>query len=253
MIVMYCPCGVKVEGADDEQLFVVLRDHTAAAHADMNLPEARLRGLVDARSRMNAWDGTTTTLAAPPEVRELAPERTQDFLDYFDRDAFMDNPFWGGCYCLFYQFGGAQEAWEARTPAQNRADKATSIERGEAHGLLAYVDGKPAAWCHAAPRTTLPGLARTDDFRIDDDPSHVGSIVCFNVAAPYRKQGIAAQLLDAACDALRDKGMKIAEAYPPLKPRSDAGAYHGTLGMYEAAGFEQHREGKQYVIVRKAL
>ena len=108
------------------------------------------------------------------------------------------------------------------------------------------------AWCHAAPRSTLPRLDRIEEFRIDDTV-RIGSIVCFVIAAPYRRQGIARQLLDAACAGFRSQGLTVAEAYPPKRAASDARAFHGPLEMYLAAGFSPYREGERYVIVRKPL
>ena len=39
------------------------------------------------------------------ELRELTPDRADDFLDYFDRDAFADNPEGASCYLLLFPLG----------------------------------------------------------------------------------------------------------------------------------------------------
>lgn len=188
-----------------------------------------------------------------PEVCPLSPERLDDFLSFFDGDAFADNPAWASCYCLFYEFAGGIDQWEQRKRAENRRDKIELIRRGDARGYLAYVDGRPAGWCNAAPRAMLPGLDRTAELRSGEDVSRVGSIVCFVIAAAHRKQGLAKRLLDAACEGLREQGCTVAEAYPVPAPQSDAQAYHGPLLMKEAAGFTQVREAGHYIVVRKAL
>lgn len=108
-------------------------------------------------------------------------------------------------------------------------------------------------WCHAAPRPALAGINAREEFRIDDDPARVGSIVCFVIPAPYRRQGIATRLLEAAVEQLRRQGLAIAEAYPPKQAVSDALAFRGTLEMYLAAGFAPYREGQRSVIVRRSL
>lgn len=36
------------------------------------------------------------------EIRRLGKETKDDFLRFFDKDAFTDNPEWDGCYCQFY-------------------------------------------------------------------------------------------------------------------------------------------------------
>jgi GNAT superfamily N-acetyltransferase len=251
MAVINCICGHRIDIADDPGLFAAYRAHSDEAHADLAITDEVIHKLVAASARMTRWDGTTKPVEGAVEIRALKPELTGDFLRFFDRDAFMDNPDWSGCYCLFYQYTG--DDWEAATAEQNRAAKQELIARGEAYGYLAYLDGDPVGWCHAAPRTSLPGLDRVPEFHCDDDPARVGAIVCFNVAAPYRGQGLARQLLDAACDGLRADGFAIAEAYPAKVDRSAARDYHGRLSMFLKAGFAIHRDGERFAIVRRML
>jgi len=253
MPVMNCVCGHRLEGADEDALYEAVRAHSDAAHADLNITGDQIRDIMSAWRQMTPWDGRTATLEEPVEVRELTPGRLDDFLGFFDRDAFADNPIWASCYCMAYHVGGTLEEWEKRTGKQNRADKTELIRRGEAQGYMAYAGGRPVAWCHAAPRTTLPGIVNDPEFSIDDDASLVGSIVCFVVAAAYRRQGLASRLLDAACDGLRRQGLAVAEAYPPKGDASDARAFRGPLDLYLGAGFERHRESERSIIVRKAL
>ena len=161
MPMIKCVCGEPISGADDDTLFTSLRAHSDAKHADLSISDEQLRGVVAARSRMSEWDGTRETLSNAPEIRPLTPERRDDWLRFFDRDAFMDNPMWADCYCMFYRFSGTNEEWEHRTAKENREDQSQAIRGGEVSGLLAYVDDKPVAWCHAAPRAYLPGLDRS--------------------------------------------------------------------------------------------
>ncbi len=251
MPVISCVCGHRLDYANDAALFAAYRAHSDEAHADLAITDADVHTSVAAAARMTRWDGARKPVGGPIEIKALKPELADDFLAFFDRDAFMDNPDWSGCYCLFYQFTG--EDWEDATPEQNRAAKEALIVRGEAHGCLAYLDGAPVGWCHAAPRASLPGLDRVPEFSCDGDPAEIGAIVCFNVAAPYRGQGLARRLLDTACDDLRARGFAIAEAYPAKRARSDARDYHGRLEMFLKAGFAIHREGERFAIVRKAL
>lgn len=144
-------------------------------------------------------------------------------------------------------FDAVRRHWE-----QNRADKLALIERGEAQGLLAYAGDRVVAWCHAAPRRTLPMFDRNPRFPADD-AKRVGSIVCFVVGPRYRGQGIAKALLDAACDALRDQGLSIAEGYPLKSAESAARAHLGTQKMYESAGFTLHHDAGHAVVMRKPL
>lgn len=183
-------------------------------------------------------------------IRELGPDVEEDYLGFFGQDAFSDNPDWSSCYCMFHHFLGSQEEWRRRTGEQNRVEKSGLIRSGEAHGLLAYLDGRPAGWCHAAPRAALPILDR--EYPVPDRAA-VGAIVCFVVAPPFRRQGIATRLLDGACDLFRRWGLAYAEAYPRTEARSDAESYHGPMEMYELAGFAPAGEKGGVVIMRKAL
>lgn len=185
-------------------------------------------------------------------IRELTPELLDDYLKFFDRDAFADNPAWAGCYCMYYHFSGTDEEWDARTASQNRTAISDLIRNGQAHGLLAYIGSKPVGWCKAAPRLALPKLNLHKDLQVDD-ADRVGSIVCFVVAKPYRGRRIARRLLDAACNALARRGFAFAEAYPRKHAEAEADNYPGPLKMYLAAGFSIFREVEDRVIVRKPL
>ncbi len=250
MPVINCPCGHRMEGADDEELFRAIRAHQDQAHATMGITDERIREALAIRSRMSPWEGQRTILEAPLEIRVLGPEHLDDFLRFLDRDAFMDNPYWASCYCMEPHL--TPEQFAQRSAAQRREEKRALIARGQAQGLLAYVGGRVVGWCHAAPRSTLAGLDSQEELRIDD-AERVGSIVCFVIPAPYRHQGIATRLLDAACERLRAQGLAVAEAYPLKDPPSDARAFRGPLAMYLAAGFSPYREGQRQMMVRKPL
>jgi GNAT superfamily N-acetyltransferase len=145
------------------------------------------------------------------------------------------------------------DEWNARSASVNRDAKRELICTGRAQGWLAYVDGRVAGWVNAAPRARLPQYRDDDDLpREDIDCS--GTIACFIIAKPYRRQGIAKQLLTAAVDGFRRQGMRYAEAFPRRRPQDDAEAHVGPLDMYLAAGFELLRDlDNEYLIVRKTL
>ncbi|MEO9255966.1 MAG: GNAT family N-acetyltransferase [Tepidiformaceae bacterium] len=250
MPVIQCVCGERLEGADDALLFNVIRAHADATHADLAIPDAAIARLIEAGGGLDGWDGRIRQLPAAPEIRPLQPSTLDDYLQFFDKVAFADNPAWSSCYCLFPHYTG--DDWNTRTAAENRTDRIALIERGEAHGHIAYVAGEPAGWCSAAPHQTLAWVTTAPEFACAD-AEEVGSIVCFVVAPAYRRQGVATRLLDAACDEFRARGLRIAEAYPTRGARSDASAYHGPLEMYLEAGFERIRDVEGHTLVRKVL
>ena len=92
-------------------------------------------------------------------IRELAPELVNDYVTFFDHDAFGDNPSWAACYCYFNQAPHQFRNWDERTAAENRQAVSHLIGAGEMQGYLAYVEGKVIGWCNAGAReqmTTYP-------------------------------------------------------------------------------------------------
>jgi GNAT superfamily N-acetyltransferase len=249
---MDCVCGVRQTGADEDELFLAVRRHSDEAHPEVGVLDEAIRALIAVQATMTPWDGTRVALNRRVEVVPMTPGHAQDVLAFFDKDAFADNPIWAGCFCFYPHFEGDLPAWQKRTASENRAAKSELILRGEAHALLAYANGKMVGWCNAAPRRTLPMFDRQPRFAADD-AGRVGSIVCFNVAAPYRGQGIARALLNAACAYLRDQGFEIAEAYPPKDAVSAARAHLGTVPMFLAAGFSPHTDVDNTIVMRRTL
>ncbi len=171
------------------------------------------------------------------EVRELTPELLDDYLRFFDKDAFTDFPDWSGCYCGFYDTPGDNWDSSAKAGPAHRAARAERIRSGRAHGLLAIVDGRVVGWCKP-----------------------VGSIMCFLVAPGYRGKGVGKALLNAACDKFRRDKLQVAEGYPTTNPVKRAWEtpwaeenYKGSLNMYLKAGFQVLRQLERFAIVRKQL
>ena len=191
------------------------------------------------------------------ELRELTPDRADDFLDYFDGDAFADNPEGAACYCCYFHWIGTNgEDWSSRTAAANRVWQAERIQRRETTGILAYLDNRPIGWCHAAEKRSLAHLATMDVLASPDDEC-VGSIVCFVVTKRFRGTGLSSLLLEAACDLLAKRNLRIVEAYPDRQATDSYSNFHGRLDMFLNANFQIHSELEGdmtgIVIVRRSL
>jgi GNAT superfamily N-acetyltransferase len=177
------------------------------------------------------------TAALHPEIVPLTTERIPDLATLFDQGG---DPKW--CWCAYFRVRGRD--WTNSTGAENRRVlEAATDELGRerrAPGLVAYRDGEVVGWVSLGPRDDYERLAFSKVLApVDDQP--VWSIVCFVVDRKSRRQGVAAALLDAAVDYARDHGATVVEAYP-VDTEGDripaASAYHGTLSMFERAGFE---------------
>ena len=185
-------------------------------------------------------------------IRELSERTLPDFLGYFDRVAFADNPDWARCYCFFHHADHDQPGWDERSGPENRAAVCGLVSEGAMQGYLAYVNDEVVGWCHAAPRPLIPNLQKDPDLATEELAA-TGAIVCFVVAKAHRGTGVATQLLDAALQGLRQQGLTWAEGYPRRNAVGEAANYHGPLSLFSEAGFQTVRELSNFWIVRKRL
>lgn len=183
-------------------------------------------------------------------IRRLTPALQSDFLRFFEGAAFADNPKWKSCYCQFLYVDHSKVDWKSRSAQENRASACERIACHRMQGLLAYRDGEVVGWCNAAPRLMMDSYADEPD----PDAARLGQITCFVVAREHRRSGVARALLDAACAALRDQGLQIAEAHPSRSAATDAEHHYGPLSLYLCAGFSVVRETEDgLVVVRRSL
>jgi hypothetical protein len=94
-------------------------------------------------------------------VYPVTEDRVDDWLRFFDRDAFAGNPDWASCYCLEPHVPATSEQPE-RAWRETRATMAARLRGGTTFGYLAYVDGRLAGWVNASVRSDY-GLYRLVD------------------------------------------------------------------------------------------
>ncbi len=145
------------------------------------------------------------------------------------------DPRW--CWCVYFRFRGRD--WTNSTTATNRAALEELTERPLAPGLVAYHGDRVVGWVSLGPREDYERLTYSKVLApVDDTP--VWSIVCFVVSRQARGRGVAAALLNAAIDFASAQGATTLEAYPVDVGEGRvpaANAFHGTLAMFERAGF----------------
>ena len=167
------------------------------------------------------------------EILPLAPERFADLAALFEEGG---DPKW--CWCTYFRFRGRD--WTNSTSAGNRAALEDLTKRPLPPGLVGYDDDRAVGWVSLGPREDYERLAYSKVLApIDETP--VWSIVCFVVSRKARRKGVAAALLEAAIEFARDHDATTLEAYPVDTSGGRvpaANAFHGTLAMFERAGFE---------------
>ena len=143
------------------------------------------------------------------------------------------------CWCQFFKVTSREfdeaprERWERALCEQVPTDP----------GLVAYLDDEPVGWCGVEPRTRYPRIlaskVATGSTEPPDDDG-VWAVSCFVVRVGFRRRGVAGALLTAAVEHARASGARVIEGYPidtAEKKASAAELYHGSLGLFEKAGF----------------
>lgn len=152
------------------------------------------------------------------------------------------------CWCRFFALTGPQ--WSASTPEQRKNQLRDKFDGGApAPGVLAFRGGNPVGWCAVEPRGCYPRILRSKvlaaagpEVARDPGANQVWSVSCFVVSPGHRRAGVARALLEAAVGHAFAHGADVVEGYPvdpAQRPKAGpADLYHGTLGLFLAAGFD---------------
>lgn len=228
-------CGKRITSDHLAGLGNELVAHARAAH-DWPYPEQGIRNYAEATQRLTGRSERLEEVA-DPVVHQVTTDRIEDWLSFFDHDAFVGTPEWAACYCLEPHVRAPDDTGtEVPHWRENREAMVERLEAGDAFGYLAYVDGRPAGWVNASLRSDY-ALYRT----VDPDGPPAGEVIgvsCFIIAPPYRRHGLADALLDRVIADAPGRGARWVEAYPMNQdPGSDAGSYRGPRSMFEERGF----------------
>jgi GNAT superfamily N-acetyltransferase len=246
-----CECGTTVDGATAEAFEDAFLAHVRARHADWPYPDVAVRNFAAATQRLS---NATTRLDTIGQitVHPVTDDRIDDWLTFFDRDAFAGNPAWAACYCLephVVERDTAPDQVEHHPWRANREAMTTLMRSSRCFGYLAYVDDQPAGWVNASNRSAyalyrMPGSVPSD--------GDVVAIACYVVAPPYRRHGLAAALLERVLRDAPGRGAAWVEAYPANgEGRQDAGNFRGPRSLYEANGFEEIERRERYTVMRR--
>lgn len=170
---------------------------------------------------------------APFTVVPLSPDRWDDLVDLFGprgADA--------GCWCMYFRMPSRDWSWDRGD--RNKDDLHGLAEGDPAPGLLAYDGTQAVGWVGLGPRTSFPRLVRSRKYAALDNRA-VWSVVCFFIRKSSRGSGVGGHLLGGAIDYGHEHGAAGLEGYvvDPAERMPDANAYHGTVSMFERAGFRR--------------
>ncbi|WP_136707264.1 GNAT family N-acetyltransferase [Agromyces sp. H66] len=166
------------------------------------------------------------------------------------------------CWCQWFKIPGRDWRSVGDDGLRDRLE-AQLAASDSGPGLLAYDGETPAGWCAVEPR---PGLVRLARSRIvaggtahpDFTDRDIWAVTCFVVPRAHRKRGIGTALAEAAVTYARERGARIIEGYAvdasPHEKHAAADLFHGTVSMFEAAGFtEVARPTRDRVVMERRL
>ena len=243
-------CATVIEAADADAIARDFVAHARGAHT-WSYPEEALRNY--ARNGAEATERLTGGTERLSEIGDVAvhpvtADRVDDWLRFFDHDAFADNPEWASCYCLEPHVPATPEM--ERPWRDTRAIVAQRLCDGMTSGYLAYVDRRPAGWVNASLRSEY-GLYQIVGAN-GPEPRSVIGVSCFVVAPPFRRHGVASALLDRVIADAAARGASWIEGYPHNEPEpSDAGHFRGPRSMYEARGFQPVERHERFTVMRR--
>jgi GNAT superfamily N-acetyltransferase len=170
---------------------------------------------------------------------EILPATAERFDDATHAVAHGDGP---SCQCQWWMVRPS-EFDRLRKPERERMLR-DELATDPAPALLAYTDDDAAGWVRVGPRPPQTRIFRTRAFSgllaEPADDADMWAITCFAVRREHRGEGLMSRLLDAAIAHARDHGARVIEGYPvdtAAGRHSDAELYHGTMSVFEAAGF----------------
>jgi hypothetical protein len=162
---------------------------------------------------------------------------TPDRLD--DLSAVMnDNAVSRSCWCAYWYRANAD--YKAGWGRDNPITLTTLVKRGDEPGIIAYVEGHPAAWVSVAPRRNFDRLNRSKNFAAIDELD-AWAVNCFVVVKRFRRRGLMPTLARFAADFAFAKGAPAVEGYPlaPSEKTGPGDLFVGTVSAFLAAGYHE--------------
>jgi len=160
----------------------------------------------------------------------------------------------GGCWCMLWRL--SKTDMDAGMGEGNRRAMKALFDSEHIPGLVTWHEDEAVGWVQVDRRSAFPRLDSSRVLKPVDDKS-VWSISCLLVDKRFRRKGLSANLLGAACRFARERGATILEGYPidtPKRSYPAVYAWTGFVGAFREAGFEEvARRSATRPIMRKRL
>ena len=179
----------------------------------------------------------------------LTPALVDEFLYFFDFDAFPEGDEWAHCYCLEGHHIGEEAI---KSPKRRREIAEKLVRTGKLTGYLIQDDGRTVGWVKWGDRLDFEGLSSPEYGELPQARGEVASIYCIDLIKEYQGKGIAKLALETFLQDAKSDGYIYAEAYPSAD-RGEHRNYRGHAGMYEEFGFECVRDGEWISVMQKRL
>lgn len=184
------------------------------------------------------------------KFKKLTAELAEDFLYYFENDAFPENDSRTGCYCLESHLSDESEY----TTVEERREKARElILKGVMTGYLLYDNNHMIGWCNAGDKTNYLPICENSEFQTDACVKGMIKVLyCIDISPNYQGKGIANCIMEKVLSDAKEEGYAYVEGYP-FVDRNFIWQYRGPVRLYEKYGFELYEEKSWFYIMRKAL
>jgi GNAT superfamily N-acetyltransferase len=171
-------------------------------------------------------------------------------------DLFESNGATRGCWCMAFLIPRSE--YYAGRRGGNRARFEELARQGDSPmGLLAYHEGRPAAWLAAGPRARYAVATGGRSILKDRDPAEdhdVWLAPCFFVRVGQRRAGLTEQLLTRAVELAAVAGASAIEGWPIADSYGGGESFEGREHVFAKCGFDcVGRPSPRRVIMRRTL